>query len=36
VENEMIMKTSILDESIKDKIIQNKNNYVIKPTNKDE
>lgn len=36
VENEMIMKTSILDESIKDKIIQNKNDYVIKPTNKDE
>jgi len=36
VENEMIMKTSILDESIKDQIIQNKNDYVIKPTNKDE
>ena len=36
VENEMIMKTSILDESIKDVIIQNKNNYVIKPTNRDE
>jgi len=36
VENEMIMKTSILNESIKDKIIQNKNDYVIKPTNKDE
>ena len=36
IENEMIMKTSILDESIKDKIIQNKNDYVIKPTNKDE
>ncbi len=36
VENEMIMKTSILDESVKDKIIQNKNDYVIKPTNKDE
>ena len=36
VENEMIMKTSILDESIKDKIIENKNDYVIKPTNKDE
>jgi hypothetical protein len=30
------MKTSILDESIKDEIIQNKNDYVIKPTNKDE
>lgn len=36
IENEMIMKTSILDENIKDKIIQNKGNYVIKPTNKDE
>lgn len=36
IENEMIMRTSILDESIKDVVIQNKNNYVIKPTNKDE
>lgn len=36
IENEMIMKTSILDELIKDKIIENKNDYVIKPTNKDE
>ena len=36
IENEMIMKTSILDENIKDKIVQNKNNYVIKPTDKDE
>lgn len=36
VENEMIMKTSILDETIKEKIMQNKNDYVIKPTNKDE
>lgn len=30
------MKTSILDETIKEKIMQNKNDYVIKPTNKDE
>jgi hypothetical protein len=30
------MRTSILDESIKDVVIQNKNDYVIKPTNKDE
>ena len=36
VENEMIMKTYTLDESTKDIIIQNKNDYVIKPTNKDE
>ena len=36
IENEMIMKTSILDEKIKDEIILNKDNYVIKPTNKDE
>ncbi len=36
VENEMIMKTSILNEDTKDKVIQNKNDYVIKPTNKDE
>lgn len=36
IENEMIMRTSILDESIKDVVIQNKNDYVIKPTNKDE
>jgi hypothetical protein len=30
------MKTSILNEDTKDKVIQNKNDYVIKPTNKDE
>jgi len=36
VENEMVMKTSLLDENIKDKLIHNKNDYVIKPTNKDE
>ncbi len=36
IENEMIMKTSILDENIKNMIIKNKNDYVIKPTNKDE
>lgn len=36
IENEMIMKTYILDESVKDEIIQKKNDYVIKPTNKDE
>lgn len=36
VQNEMIMKTSILDNNIKDNLIQNKNDYVIKPTNKDE
>jgi hypothetical protein len=30
------MKTYALDESTKDVIIQNKNDYVIKPTNKDE
>jgi len=36
VENEMIMKTLMLDECIEEKIIQNKDNYVIKPTNKDE
>ncbi len=36
IENEMIMKTSILDENIKDNLIQNKNDYVVKPTNKDE
>lgn len=36
VENEMIMKTYALDESTKDIIIRNKNDYVIKPTNKDE
>ena len=35
-ENEMIMKTTILDKSIKNEIIQNKDKYVIKPTNKDE
>ena len=36
IENEMIMKTYILDESIKDSIIYNKDKYVIKPMNKDE
>lgn len=36
IENEMIMKTSILDENIKNEVIQNKDKYVIKPTNKDE
>lgn len=36
IENEMIMKTYTLNESIKEEIIQNKNNYVIKPTNQDE
>jgi hypothetical protein len=30
------MKTYALDESTKDIIIRNKNDYVIKPTNKDE
>jgi hypothetical protein len=30
------MKTSILDENIKNEIVQNKDKYVIKPTNKDE
>ena len=35
-ENEMMMKTSILDENIKNEVIQNKDKYVIKPTNKDE
>ena len=28
--------STILDETIKEKIMQNKNDYVIKPTNKDE
>ena len=36
IENETIMRTSILDESIKDVVIQNKNDYVIKQTNKEE
>ena len=36
IENEMIMKTHILDESIKDDVIYNKGEYVIKPMNKDE
>lgn len=36
IENEMVMKTLILDNKIKDEIIQNKDKYVIKPTNKDE
>ena len=30
------MKTHILDESIKDDVIYNKGEYVIKPMNKDE
>jgi hypothetical protein len=30
------MKTSILDEKTKKEISQNKDKYVIKPTNKDE
>ncbi len=36
IENEMVMKTAILDESLKSDIINNKDKYVIKPTNKDE
>lgn len=36
IENEMIMETLTLDENIKNKIIHNKDKYVIKPTNKDE
>ena len=36
IKNEMIMKTFALEGGIKDEIIQNKNYYVIKPTNKDE
>lgn len=36
IENPMIMETFLLDEKIKDDLIQNKNNYVIKPTNLDE
>ena len=36
IKNEMIMKTSTLDENIKIEIVENKDKYVIKPTNKDE
>lgn len=32
----MIMKTCTLDESNKDQVLQNKDNYVIKPSNRDE